>query len=234
MYRILILMMTSVLLTACVKQLPDCDDREIQRLIADRVLGDQNAPIEFATFEEDRTAMTWLNPTLEKACIASLTTGAEFRELMQQVNDYPALSEPLEALTESEIRLFLGSEAIKSWLDFIPDSNPHKTKIFERYALTNLLISFKKLHDQYEENDQLHFTVHANPEMNRFQIEFADDDLDDLDEFFRYRSDAMQEFKTLLLRFKQDPEAPAVIEALSHINDRVQLEQYTRQLAAQP
>ena len=97
-----------------------------------------------------------------------------------------------------------------------------------------MLISFKKLQDQYEENDQLHFAIHANPDMTQFQIEFADDDLDDLDEFFRYRSDVIHEFRALLVRFKQDPDAPAVIAAISKINDRVRLEQYSRQLTQQP
>ena len=120
MYRLLILIPACVLLTACAKHLPDCDDRDIQRLIADRVLGDQNAAIEFSSFSEDRSAMTWLNPQLEKACITSLTTGHEFRDIMQQVQNDTALAESLDALADSEIRLFLGTEAIKSWLNFIP------------------------------------------------------------------------------------------------------------------
>ncbi len=231
MQKFFILALSTALMSGCAKHLPDCDDNEIKSLIADRVLGDKSAPLEFSGFRENPTPETRINPALEKACIAEITTNHKFRAAMAGLEDQPGLNAIVARLRSSEIRLFLGPEAIKGWLHFIPDSNRNKTKLIELYSLANLLTSFKNLQDQYEEADPLHFLMASNPQMSHFTIEFSDDDLDTIDEFFRYRSDSLDQFEQLLRKFSSYPDGIAILEALSQAQDRAELEQLTQTLA---
>jgi hypothetical protein len=217
--------------SGCAKHLPDCDDSDIKALISQQVLGDKRAPIEFVSFHEATASNDKSLSEYEKACISVITTNDKFEHILNQVRQNEVLFNSKSHLKDSEIRIFLGSEAIRNWLDFIPDTNPRKIEIYEIYVIANLLTTFDFLEDQYKEPEPLRFFVRSDAEMEQFQVEFLDEDLEEADEFFKYRSETLDEFHKLLAKYTQYPDADKIILELGEIKDRVALEQYTQKLA---